>query len=254
MPAELLRAAAPALDWRFAAFSAADRVKVGELEIDTGGYEAFVRDRKLDLTHQEFELLKFLAQNRGKVWTREQLLSKVWGYRYFGGTRTPWTSTCVVCAPSSAFARRRDDQRTVPATSATSWSTFGQPGTMTSSAAQCVAPNEPSTTSPAVVEVERAADVAAAADVDDAAVELVAGVAIVVARQAAGDVAADAVAEVGPAARDDAGSDGADAALAKQEAERVEVARRMRSSRTPGSTAVTMRNVPPGPSSGRGAM
>ena len=76
------------LDWRFAAFNAADRIKCGELEIDTSGYEAFVRDRKLDLTHQEFELLKFLAQNRGKVWTREQLLSKVWGYRYFGGTRT----------------------------------------------------------------------------------------------------------------------------------------------------------------------
>ncbi len=61
---------------------------MNELEIDLAGYEAFVRDRKLELTHQEFELLKFLAQHRGKVWTREQLLSKVWGYRYFGGTRT----------------------------------------------------------------------------------------------------------------------------------------------------------------------
>src|SRR6185503_333214 len=87
VPAELY-ARLRQLDWRFAAFSAADRIKCGELEIDTSGYEAFVRDRKLDLTHQEFELLKFLAQNRGKVWTREQLLSKVWGYRYFGGTRT----------------------------------------------------------------------------------------------------------------------------------------------------------------------
>jgi DNA-binding response OmpR family regulator len=76
------------LDRRFAAFSAEDRVKVGELEIDVGAYEAFVRDRKLELTHQEFELLKYLAQHRGKVWTREQLLSKVWGYRYYGGTRT----------------------------------------------------------------------------------------------------------------------------------------------------------------------
>jgi DNA-binding response OmpR family regulator len=73
---------------RLRQLSAADRIKVGELEIDTSGYEAFVRDRKLDLTHQEFELLKFLALNRNKVWTREQLLSKVWGYRYFGGTRT----------------------------------------------------------------------------------------------------------------------------------------------------------------------
>ena len=87
VPAELY-ARLRQLDWRFAAFSAADRVKVGELEIDISAYEAHLRDRKLDLTHQEFELLKYLAQNRGKVWTREQLLSKVWGYRYFGGTRT----------------------------------------------------------------------------------------------------------------------------------------------------------------------
>ena len=87
VPAELY-ARLRQLDWRFAAFSAAERVKCGDLEIDLSGYEAFVKDRKLDLTHQEFELLKYLAQNRNKVWTREQLLSKVWGYRYFGGTRT----------------------------------------------------------------------------------------------------------------------------------------------------------------------
>jgi DNA-binding response OmpR family regulator len=76
------------LDWRFAAFSAEERLKVGDIHIDLAGYEVHLRDRKLELTHQEFELLKFLAQHRGKVWTREQLLSKVWGYRYFGGTRT----------------------------------------------------------------------------------------------------------------------------------------------------------------------
>ena len=76
------------LDWRLAAFEAGERLKVGDLHIDLAGYEAHVRDRKIDLTHQEFELLKYLAQHRGKVWTREQLLSKVWGYRYFGGTRT----------------------------------------------------------------------------------------------------------------------------------------------------------------------
>ena len=61
---------------------------VGRLVIDLAGYEAHVRDRKLELTHQEFELLKFLAQQRGKVFTREQLLARVWGYRYYGGTRT----------------------------------------------------------------------------------------------------------------------------------------------------------------------
>jgi DNA-binding response OmpR family regulator len=87
VPAELY-ARLRQLDQRFAAFAGEERLKVGDLEIDLGGYEAFVRDRKLELTHQEFELLKYLAQHRGKVWTREQLLSKVWGYRYFGGTRT----------------------------------------------------------------------------------------------------------------------------------------------------------------------
>ena len=76
------------LDWRFASFDAAVRLKIGDLHIDLAGYEAHLRDRRLELTHQEFELLKFLAQHPNKVWTREQLLSKVWGYRYFGGTRT----------------------------------------------------------------------------------------------------------------------------------------------------------------------
>jgi len=76
------------LDWRFAAFSSEERIKVEDLVIDLAGYEVHLRDRKLELTHQEFELLKFLAQQRGKVFTREQLLSRVWGYRYFGGTRT----------------------------------------------------------------------------------------------------------------------------------------------------------------------
>ncbi|MFI5288925.1 MAG: winged-helix domain-containing protein [Polyangia bacterium] len=87
VPAELY-ARLRQLDWRFAAFSAEERIKIGDLHIDIAGYQAELRDRKLELTHQEFELLKFLAQHRGKVWTREQLLSKVWGYKYFGGTRT----------------------------------------------------------------------------------------------------------------------------------------------------------------------
>ena len=87
VPAELY-ARLRQLDWRFAAFSAADRIKCGDLEIDTSGYEAFVRDRKLDLTHQEFELLRFLAQHRGRVFTRQALLERAWGYQYAGGTRT----------------------------------------------------------------------------------------------------------------------------------------------------------------------
>lgn len=56
--------------------------------IDEGSYSAKVHGRPLDLTYKEFELLKFLAQHPGRVFSREQLLSEVWGYDYFGGTRT----------------------------------------------------------------------------------------------------------------------------------------------------------------------
>src|SRR5260221_712938 len=72
------------LDWKSATFGSDDLIKVDDLVIDVSGYEAKIRGRKIDLTHQEFELLRFLAQNRGKVFTREQLLQKVWGYRYYG--------------------------------------------------------------------------------------------------------------------------------------------------------------------------
>jgi DNA-binding winged helix-turn-helix (wHTH) protein len=47
-----------------------------------------LRGRPLDLTYKEFELLKYLAQNAGRVFTRAQLLQEVWGYDFFGGTRT----------------------------------------------------------------------------------------------------------------------------------------------------------------------
>lgn len=76
------------LDWRTAAFGSEEVIKVGDLVIDLAGYDAHLSGRKLDFTHQEFELLKFLAQHRGRVFTREQLLQKVWGYEYAGGTRT----------------------------------------------------------------------------------------------------------------------------------------------------------------------
>jgi DNA-binding response OmpR family regulator len=87
VPAELY-ARLRQLDWRSATFGSEEVIKVEELVIDVAGYEAKVRGRRLELTHQEFELLRFLAQNRGKVWTREQLLKKVWGYQYYGGSRT----------------------------------------------------------------------------------------------------------------------------------------------------------------------
>jgi|RhiMethySRZTD1v2_1073278.scaffolds.fasta_scaffold172379_3 DNA-binding response OmpR family regulator len=87
VPAELY-ARLRQLDWKHATFGSDEVIKVDDLHIDVAGYEARVRGRRLELTHQEFELLRFFAQNRGKVFTREQLLAKVWGYRYYGGSRT----------------------------------------------------------------------------------------------------------------------------------------------------------------------
>ncbi|HEY0696249.1 MAG TPA: response regulator transcription factor [Micromonospora sp.] len=63
-------------------------VRAGELTIDPDTYAARLKGRPLDLTYKEFELLKFLAQHPGRVFTRDQLLREVWGYDYFGGTRT----------------------------------------------------------------------------------------------------------------------------------------------------------------------
>ena len=60
----------------------------GELTIEEESYTAKIRGRSLDLTYKEFELLKYLAQHPGRVFSRAQLLSEVWGYDYFGGTRT----------------------------------------------------------------------------------------------------------------------------------------------------------------------
>lgn len=58
------------------------------LVIDELSYTAKIDSRVLDLTYKEFELLKYLAQFPGRVFTREQLLHEVWGYDYYGGTRT----------------------------------------------------------------------------------------------------------------------------------------------------------------------
>ena len=61
---------------------------LGELVIDEATYAARLRGRLLELTYKEFELLKYLAQHAGRVFTRAQLLQEVWGYDFFGGTRT----------------------------------------------------------------------------------------------------------------------------------------------------------------------
>ncbi|HET6878252.1 MAG TPA: response regulator transcription factor [Jatrophihabitans sp.] len=64
------------------------RLEIGELTIDETTYSARLAGRALDLTYKEFELLKFLAQHPGRVFTRSHLVQEVWGYDYFGGTRT----------------------------------------------------------------------------------------------------------------------------------------------------------------------
>lgn len=63
-------------------------IRTGEVVVDDAAYTAKISGRSLDLTYKEFELLKFLAQHPGRVFSRQQLLQEVWGYDYFGGTRT----------------------------------------------------------------------------------------------------------------------------------------------------------------------
>lgn len=64
------------------------KIQTSGVVIDEASYSAKVRGRALNLTYKEFELLRFLASHPSRVFTREQLLSEVWGYDYFGGTRT----------------------------------------------------------------------------------------------------------------------------------------------------------------------
>ncbi|MGH3621191.1 MAG: winged helix-turn-helix transcriptional regulator [Sciscionella sp.] len=63
-------------------------LQLGELVIDEHTYTVRLRGRALELTYKEFELLKHLAAHAGRVFTRAQLLQEVWGYDFFGGTRT----------------------------------------------------------------------------------------------------------------------------------------------------------------------
>jgi DNA-binding response OmpR family regulator len=66
----------------------AREIRSGDVIIDEASYTAKIKGRSLDLTFKEFELLKYLAQHPGRVFTRAQLLHEIWGYDYFGGTRT----------------------------------------------------------------------------------------------------------------------------------------------------------------------
>ncbi|CAM2973899.1 response regulator transcription factor [Actinomyces slackii] len=65
-----------------------DLIEVGDLVIDTTAYTARLRGAILDLTYKEFQLLKYLAANHGRVLTRQNLLDEVWGEDYIGGSRT----------------------------------------------------------------------------------------------------------------------------------------------------------------------
>ena len=86
-PAEL-EARIRHLLWRTGAAPTPDVVEYRELQLNVATYQATIGGRHLDLTYMEYELLKFLAQNPGKVFTREVLLNRVWGYEYYGGART----------------------------------------------------------------------------------------------------------------------------------------------------------------------
>ena len=76
------------LFWRTGQSLRPDIIEYGPLMLNLETYQAAVAGRVLDLTYMEYELLKFLATHPGKVFTRETLLSRVWGYEYYGGART----------------------------------------------------------------------------------------------------------------------------------------------------------------------
>src|SRR5690606_30551254 len=74
--------------WRSGRGMRPELVEYGPLVLNLETYQAAIDGHPLDLTYMEYELLKFLASHPGKVFTRETLLSRVWGYEYYGGART----------------------------------------------------------------------------------------------------------------------------------------------------------------------
>ncbi len=76
------------LFWRTGRGTRPELVEYGPLVLNLETYQAAIEGTPLDLTYMEYELLKFLASHPGKVFTRETLLSRVWGYEYYGGART----------------------------------------------------------------------------------------------------------------------------------------------------------------------
>ena len=86
-PAELKRRLEH-LFWRTGRGTRPELVEYGPLMLNLETYQAAIGGKPLDMTYMEYELLKFLASHPGKVFTRETLLSRVWGYEYYGGART----------------------------------------------------------------------------------------------------------------------------------------------------------------------
>ena len=76
------------LFWRAGRGSRPEIVEYGDFVLNFETYQAALDGKPLDLTYMEYELLKFFVTHSGKVFTREQLLSRVWGYEYYGGART----------------------------------------------------------------------------------------------------------------------------------------------------------------------
>ena len=76
------------LFWKTGRGTRPELIEYGALILNLETYQAAIGGRPLDLTYMEYELLKFLATHPGKVFTREVLLSRVWGYEYYGGART----------------------------------------------------------------------------------------------------------------------------------------------------------------------
>jgi DNA-binding winged helix-turn-helix (wHTH) protein len=87
VPAELY-ARIRALEWKRSEFSTEERLKIGAVVVDRAAHEVSVEGRRVTLTAKEFALLAFLSMNRGRVFSRETLLARVWGSRYEGGART----------------------------------------------------------------------------------------------------------------------------------------------------------------------
>lgn len=86
-PSELVARVRLAL-WKRSRADTRHLLRLGDLVMDLANYTVHVAGRPVDLTYKEYELLRFLATNPDRVFTRETLLNKVWGYDFYGGSRT----------------------------------------------------------------------------------------------------------------------------------------------------------------------